>query len=254
MPSSLYNQEISKAILQFLKNIVGVPIEEASYLLIDQLKFQRYKNQIKILQKAERFIKRKGITTKAIPIKILAPFLEQSSLEDDEFFQEKWANLLVNMVDSELNFQSNVFPYILNQISKEEYIELEELIRLEKNHKIDVDKFDSISNRKNSIDTSESMNLSEKIKQTEQDGFSLSLKDFECANLIRLGLVRRTPPLIFINEFIADVGDIIHPYQGINNETQLRVSDLQAEYITPYFGYRITELGEKVIQLSSLDS
>lgn len=241
--------KIVESTLEFLNKIVGAPIEEISNLLVDQIKFIRYKNQITILQKAEKYIKKKEITTKAIPIKILAPLLEQSSLEEDEFFQDKWANLLVNMVDSEKNFQSNVFPYLLNQISKEEYVELEELLRIEINHKKVLDS-QAILRESGKNRTGEYFRTNQKIKQIEQDGFELSLKNFELANLVRLGLIRRTPPLIYIDDFDVDLDNLISPKKK-DGYNQINISDVKAEYMTSFFGYRITEMGSKFIELCS---
>ena len=107
-----------------LSKILGPPIEELGLLLGDNVKYLRYKNQIRILEKAEKYISKKSLSTKQIPIKILVPLLDKASLEEDEYLQEKWANMLVNMVTSEKNYQSQIFPYILSQLSKDEYSEM----------------------------------------------------------------------------------------------------------------------------------
>jgi len=46
-------------------------------------------------------------------------------LEESDELQDKWAILLANMVDSEQNIENHVFPYILSQISSNEFAILE---------------------------------------------------------------------------------------------------------------------------------
>ncbi|HEY9262782.1 hypothetical protein, partial [Chitinophaga sp.] len=65
------------------------------------------------------------ISPKSISLKLLCPLLDNASLEEDDFLQDKWAILLSNLVDSESNIQNHVFPYILGQISKTEFMIIE---------------------------------------------------------------------------------------------------------------------------------
>ncbi|WP_167510772.1 Abi-alpha family protein [Chryseobacterium sediminis] len=51
--------------------------------------------------------------------------LEYSALEEDDNMQTTWAILLSNLVDSEQNIENHVFPYILSQLSKDEFFPLE---------------------------------------------------------------------------------------------------------------------------------
>jgi len=106
----------------------------------EQVSLWRFQNQIRILKKAQNICKNNNISTKVIPPKLLSPFLEKSSLEDDEFLQEKWTNLFVNMIDSKQNIQNHVFPYILSQLSKDEYSYLESKILDKKQKNIELKK------------------------------------------------------------------------------------------------------------------
>lgn len=109
----------------FLGKLLGPAIDEVGQLIADPIRSWRLRNQIKILQKTEQYVKDRGISTKIIAVKTLVPLLEYSSLEDDETLQEKWANLFINYVNSDENYESSVFPYILSQLSTEEVGELE---------------------------------------------------------------------------------------------------------------------------------
>ncbi|WP_348945219.1 Abi-alpha family protein [Chitinibacter sp. FCG-7] len=109
----------------FVDKLVLPPIEELGLLVRDQISYWRFNNQVKILNKAKILCEDNNISIKAITPKLLCPYLENASLEDDEALQDKWANLLVNMVDSQQNIQNHVFPYILSQLSKDEFELLE---------------------------------------------------------------------------------------------------------------------------------
>jgi hypothetical protein len=109
----------------FADKLVLPSIEELGLLVKDQISYWRFKNQIKILNKAKTLCEKNNVSIKSIPPKILCPYLENASLEDDDELQDKWAALLVNMVDSRLNIQNHVFPYILSQLSKDEFNLLE---------------------------------------------------------------------------------------------------------------------------------
>ncbi len=116
----------------FVNKLVNPSVEELGLLIRDQVSLWRFSNQIRILNKAKALCEKNNITIKAISPKLLCPYLEKASLEDDDVLQEKWAYLLVNMVDSKQNLQSHVFPYILSQLSKDEFLLLEEMLQEKK--------------------------------------------------------------------------------------------------------------------------
>jgi hypothetical protein len=117
--------EIAKS---FVDKLVLPPIEELGLLVRDQMAYWRFSNQVKILNKAKNICEKNWVSVKAIPPKLLCPYLENASLEDDDELQDKWAVLLVNMADSQQNIQNHVFPYILSQLSKEEFNLLESVL------------------------------------------------------------------------------------------------------------------------------
>lgn len=124
--------EIAKG---FVDKLVLPSIEELGLLVKDQIAYWRFNNQIKILNKAKAVCEKNHISVKAIPPKLLCPYLENASLEDDDELQDKWAILLVNMVDSKQNIQNHVFPYILSQVSKGEFNLLESVL-IEKKRRV----------------------------------------------------------------------------------------------------------------------
>lgn len=113
----------------FAEKLVLPSIEELGLLVRDQISYWRFNNQVKILTKAKLACEKNNISIKAISPKLLCPYLEYASLEDDPEIQENWAALLSNMVDSQQNIQNHVFPYILSQLSKDEFKLLESVFK-----------------------------------------------------------------------------------------------------------------------------
>ncbi|MCW3105501.1 MAG: hypothetical protein JWQ09_7, partial [Segetibacter sp.] len=72
-------------------------------------------------------------------------------------------------------------------------------------------------------------------------GFQLNLKEYEKANLFRLGLVRQLPPKIYIEEFNTG-----------NRDEGEKWHQLEAGYDTENYGYKITELGDKFLEICEL--
>ena len=109
--------EIAK---NFLQKIINPPLEELGLLIADNIKYWRFKNQLKILTKADEYIKKNNIQVKQIPLKVLVPLLEGASLEEDNNLRDKWSALLVNYVDQYKNIDTLIFPEILKQLSGNE--------------------------------------------------------------------------------------------------------------------------------------
>ena len=108
---------INKA-FSFLEKIVNPPLKEIGGLLSDQVKYLRFKNQIKIITKAENLLNQKGIPFKKVPLKTLASLLDYSSWEEDTNIQKKWSALLANYASSKMsNDISLCYVEILNQLT-----------------------------------------------------------------------------------------------------------------------------------------
>jgi len=119
------NSNTEKQIIEWIDNVIGVPTKELGLLAGDGIRRWRISNQLKTLSKAIEKSKKLNLPLKVISPKLICPLLENCSLEDDDFMQDKWANLLTNMLDSEQNVQNHVFPFILSQVSKNEFTVLE---------------------------------------------------------------------------------------------------------------------------------
>jgi hypothetical protein len=186
------------AVKEFLQKLIGPPIDEIGLLMADNVRLWRFKNQIRIAQKADEYIKSRNLTTKQISLKILAPLLEGASLEEEEELQDKWASLLVNYVDSRKNLTATIFPYILTQISSVEARVLEYIAG---------DPMDNFGD------------------QGQVDRYRIwkkfELSGTELSNLIRLGLIKEV--------FEINSEDIPYSFGGISPEISVKkVPDIQA--------------------------
>lgn len=97
-----------RSVEKFLGNIINPPMKEIGELLVDKVRFWRFKNQINILNKAKEYLEQNKINPKKISLKVLIPLLETGSLEEDEFMQNKWAALLANAVNPD--FEEEIKP------------------------------------------------------------------------------------------------------------------------------------------------
>jgi hypothetical protein len=111
----------------FLGKLIGPAIEETGLLLKDHVTMLKFKNQVRMLNKAKSYCEKNSISPKTIPLKLLCPLLDYSGIEEDELLLDKWAILLSNMVDSQQNIENHVFPYILSQLSSNEFLVLEKI-------------------------------------------------------------------------------------------------------------------------------
>ncbi len=109
----------------FVEKLIYPSAEEMGLLLKEGISKWRFNNQIKTLVKAKSICEKHGVNPKMISPKLLCPLLEYAGLEDNEKLQDKWATLLANMVDSNQNVENHVFPYLLSQVSIQEFETLE---------------------------------------------------------------------------------------------------------------------------------
>ena len=256
----------------FLGKLISPAIEETGLLIKDQISSWRFKNQIKVLNKGKDYCEKHNISPKQVSFKLICPLLEYASLEEEEKLQDKWSILISNLVDSEQNIENHVFPYILSQLSLNEYEELEKsfiskTIRVEKlnkemetyekefpekeksiiakieEHKKDI--FNKWKFEKEHRDLKDSKRKISSLINEPEVLDENNLKEFEVSNLIRLGLVRNiiehyvhAEPIQFPSSRDIEYGDV--------SELKVEVGiDQDYEY------HNLTELGELFIKACS---
>jgi hypothetical protein len=264
----------------FLNKLIMPTVEEVGLLFKDRVTLWRFKNQIKMLTKAEEFCIKNKIDPKKISLKVVCPLLDYSSLEEDEVLQDKWAILLSNMVDSDQNIENHVFPYILSQISTNEFLALETTVMLKeeriKKYKDELEEFRKGKpekekqlqelilqkekeieikrlNKEHYWDTqqekwkieTELRGLSSEenkiaVKINEPEFISGELREYEISNLIRLGLIK------LIQKNYGWVSS--HKIRNDPHSEYLNLEDATVEIETDFEDYILTELGELFIK------
>ena len=264
----------------FLDKLIIPTVEETGLLFKDKVTMWRFKNQVKMLNKAKEYCEKNKIDPKKITLKVICPLLDYAALEEDEVLQDKWALLLSNMVDSDQNIENHVFPYILSQISTNEFLVLETtlILKEERKKKLNFElnefrrsKLDRENQLKKAIEEKEKEIADMKLKsghywdiqqekwklEGELRGLSVKeneinksiwepefisgdLKEYEISNLIRLGLVK------LIQKTYGYVKS--HQIRNDQNSEYLSLDDAEVEIETEYEEHLLTELGELFIK------
>jgi Abortive infection alpha len=181
---------------KFLGKLLGSAVLEAGELVTDKIRFWRFKNQVKILQRAENILKKAGRDPGRVSLKTLVPLIEQASLEEEPTIQEMWAKLIAKASQSSAKAGLHVLCIeVLGSISSKEaeiisYIwadyqqrhpELLKSLRKYDQNRVDI-YAESLYYRPH--------NLYIKIEVSSEDG------DFLLDNLMRLNILRyEVPPV-----------------------------------------------------------
>lgn len=115
-----------ETIAKFFSGIVPDAIKNGAGILNDNVRYWRFSNQIKIIEKTQKLIEDSKLEKKFIPLKVLAPIIEHSSLEEDPTVQEKWANMLANAATGKQEVSPN-YAAILNELSSIEVFILDKI-------------------------------------------------------------------------------------------------------------------------------
>lgn len=222
-----------------IKGLFGKAFDEVGEMIADQVRLRRFKNQIKIFQKATDFLKDKQINSEKINLKVLAPLVEFSSYEEDENLQQLWAKLIKNIIvkPTPIALQQNCIE-ILNKISNEEAELLSYL-------------FDELNRKREARAKSESnfimLKPERKPEEYRIDWFKFKIKDLvqsldipteelemRISNLVALGTVR----------FETEV-DVVSARQESSFEEEVEIELDVYDFET----IRLTKLGYKFVQM-----
>jgi hypothetical protein len=111
-----------------LKGLFGKAFEQTGEMIADQVRLRRFKNQIKIFEKAKTYLKENNIDPQKVNLKVLAPLVEFASYEEEESLQERWAKLIKNILSrpTSVVLQQNAIG-VLNKISNDEALLLDNI-------------------------------------------------------------------------------------------------------------------------------
>lgn len=173
---------LSQPIQGFFGKILGPASSEAGEILADNVKFIRWKNTLKILEKAQKEMEIRGIQPKEVPLKILLPILEGASLEsEDENLQDKWANLLTSAASG--NSSRPSYPKILSELVQSEAQILDYLYAVElkiAERKVELKKIDQ---EHGDFNNSNDRTLLRKKRQEVMDSFAIPRDGFRLSKI-----------------------------------------------------------------------
>ncbi|MBW4462244.1 MAG: DUF4393 domain-containing protein [Nodosilinea sp. WJT8-NPBG4] len=110
---------ITKELRGFLASIfgplLGPATEEIGQYIADPIRIARQERLIKYAEKSQKQIAELDAIPQAIKPKILFPIMEYSTLEDDDYLQDKWVNLLTSAAIG--NYIHPSYPRILSELS-----------------------------------------------------------------------------------------------------------------------------------------
>jgi hypothetical protein len=111
--------ELTKELREFISKLLWPAGEETGELLRDKVKFLRFKNAVRTVQKAEQLLRDHGISPKSISLKTLIPIVEGCSIEEeDDNLVSKWAGLLASAAAGDPVHSS--YPKILAELTSVE--------------------------------------------------------------------------------------------------------------------------------------
>ncbi len=90
--------DVAEKVGGFIANHIGGTLEQGLGIFEDKLKYYRASNQLRFISRYNEQANKLGIQSHIQPVslKYTLPLLEAASLEDDDYLQNLWVNLLIN--------------------------------------------------------------------------------------------------------------------------------------------------------------
>ena len=110
--------DIAKSIKEFISPFSGPVLKELGGYVAGRIRFVHFKRSLKVLEQAKALLDKRGISPRAVNLKILVPLLENVGLEDSDDLIGLWSGLLASAATDEDILPS--FVHILSEISPDE--------------------------------------------------------------------------------------------------------------------------------------
>ena len=175
--------DLAKDFGSFIAKHISGSLEQGMGIFEDKLRYMRWERQVRLMKRAHEVMENLGedAPSKPIPLKLAVPLFHAATMEDDDYLQDMWVNLLVNSSVSKQGIElRRSYIDILERISS-----LEANI-LEKIYSLSVEKL-----QKNGIitgDLPEAAHIEGPVNETELVQPSKEVT-MALANLARLGCV-----------------------------------------------------------------
>lgn len=119
---------------KFISKFIVGSLEQGVGIFEDKLKYMRWERQVSFMEKATERLANRGLElpNRMISMKIAIPLFQAASVEDDDYLQSIWANLLVNAADKDSGIEvRRNFISILQDLSVLEVQILEKIYSME---------------------------------------------------------------------------------------------------------------------------
>jgi hypothetical protein len=112
----------SPAVQRVLGRVFGAPAAQAGEWLATEIRYRRFRRQIKILTRTTEMLDEAGIPYEAIrpvDLTVLVPLLESGSLQEDDSMTDRWAALLAAAATNPDGVPPS-YPELLRQLTPRE--------------------------------------------------------------------------------------------------------------------------------------
>jgi len=112
-----------RSFTELIKPFTDPALSEFGEYVRDKIRFLRWKNSIRVLERARRILEELGLEPRPVSPKLLVSVLEGVGLEGQSELVERWAGLLASGAAGEK--VTPAFPAILSQMSRDDVVLLE---------------------------------------------------------------------------------------------------------------------------------
>ena len=102
----------------FFSTITPEFVRQGGGILTDWARYWKWQNLIKIVKRSEKFIKENKLKKHNVPLKLLIPLLEKSTMEEEESMQDKWAALLARAISGDKRVKPNFVSILAGTIPR----------------------------------------------------------------------------------------------------------------------------------------
>ncbi len=114
----------------FVAKYIHGPLDQAMGIVIDKLMYQRWERRIRLMIRADAFLAERGFDapTRAVPMNLFIPLVQNGSMEENDDLQDRWAALLANAADESAKIEvRRAFVSILEDLTALDAFVLEKL-------------------------------------------------------------------------------------------------------------------------------
>ncbi|OAA93537.1 Abi-alpha family protein [Clostridium coskatii] len=122
--------DLAQSFGSFISKFISGSVEQGMGIFEDKLKYMRWERQVRLMQKANEFMKEIGLDepNKPIKLKFAIPLLQGATVEDNDYLQDLWAKLLVNSSNKNSNVElTRIYIDILERLTPYEAKILEKI-------------------------------------------------------------------------------------------------------------------------------